>query len=85
MEAEAGARLTPLDAYLLRRRRRGPLPKWSSLVLLSAGSPARQVRFAFESTFPRPEVLRQVFRDSEACSPARLYGLRAAQMLGMLR
>jgi hypothetical protein len=43
------------------------------------------VRFAFESTFPRPEVLRQVFRDSEAYSHARLYGLRAAQMLGMLR
>jgi hypothetical protein len=74
-----------LDAYLLRQRRRGPLPKWSSLALLSAGNPARQVRFAFESTFPRPEVLRQVFRDSEACSHARLYGLRAMQMLGMLR
>lgn len=84
-EAGTGLRLTPLDAYLLRRRRRGPLPKWSSLSLLSTGSPARQVRFAFESTFPRPEVLRQVFRDSEACSPARLYGLRAMQMLGMLR
>jgi hypothetical protein len=85
VEATAGTRLTPLDTYLLRRRRRGPLPKWSSLSLLSTGSPARQVRFAFESTFPRPEVLRQVFRDSEACSPARLYGLRAMQMLGMLR
>jgi hypothetical protein len=85
VEATAGAVLTPLDAYLLRQRRRGPLPKWSSLALLSAGSPARQIRFAYESTFPRPEVLRQVFRDSEACSHARLYGLRAMQMLGMLR
>jgi hypothetical protein len=54
-------------------------------VLLSAGSPARQLRFAFESTFPRPEVLRQVFRNSTGYPPARLYGLRAAQMLGMLR
>jgi hypothetical protein len=85
VEATAGARLTPLDTYLLRRRRRGPLPKWSSLSLLSTGSQARRIRFAFESTFPRPEVLRQVIRDSEAYSHARLYGLRAAQMLGMLR
>jgi hypothetical protein len=80
----AGA-IDPLSAYLLRLRRRGPLPKWSSLALLSAGSPARRIRFAFESTFPRPEVLRQVIQGSEACSRTRLYGLRAAQMIGMLR
>jgi hypothetical protein len=85
MEAEAGARLIPLYAYLLRRRRRGTLPKWSSLALLLTGSPARPVRFALESTLPRPEVLRQVIRDSGAYSHARLYGLRAMQMIGMLR
>lgn len=83
--APAAGAIDPLSAYLLRLRRRGQLPKWSSLVLLSAGSPARQIRFAFESTFPRPEVLQQVFRDSEGHSNTRLYGLRAAQMLGMLR
>jgi hypothetical protein len=84
-DAPADGAMDPLSAYLLRLRRRGPLPKWSSLALLSAGSPARQLRFAFESTFPRPEVLRQVFRNSTGYPPARLYGLRAAQMLGMLR
>ena len=66
-------------------RRQGPLPKWSSLALLSTGSPARQIRFALESTFPRPEVLRQVIPRSETMSVGRLYGLRFKQMAGMLR
>jgi hypothetical protein len=84
-EAAGGLQLDPLSAYLLRQRRRGPLPKWSSLALLSTGSAARQIRFAFESTFPRPEVLQQVIPRSTTMSAGRLYGLRFKQMAGMLR
>ncbi len=76
--------LDPLSTHLVRRRRRGPLPKWSSLALLSAGGWTRRARFAFESTFPRRDVLQQVIRGSEDMSGLRLYGLRMKQMVGMM-
>jgi hypothetical protein len=79
------AGVSPLSRHLLRRRRHGPLPAWSSLVLLSAGGPARQFAFALESALPRPDVLRQVFPDHAGLSDCRLYGKRVRQLLGMLR
>jgi hypothetical protein len=85
VQAMSGLGVGPVARFLLRMRRQGPLPKWSSLVLLSTGSPARQIRFALESTFPRPEVLRQVIPRSETMPVRRLYGLRFKQMAGMLR
>ena len=83
--ALAGLNLSALDRYLLRMRKRGPLPKWSSLTLLSAGNCLRRLEFAFESTFPRPEILRQVFADRNEQSDRRLYGLRIRQLLGMIK
>ena len=83
--ALAGLSLSALDRYLLRMRKRGPLPKWSSLTLLSTGNFLRRMEFAFESTFPRPEVLRQVFADRRGRSDRALYGLRIRQLLGMLK
>ncbi len=71
--------------YLLRRRRDGALPVWSSLVLLSAGGPVRQLALALESMFPRPGVLRQVFPQYAGLSGRRLYGRRLRQLLEMLR
>jgi hypothetical protein len=82
--ATAKPKLTALGRYLLRRRKRGPLPKWSSLELLSAGSRIRQLEFAFESMFPRPEILRQVFTDRADLRDWQLYGLRIRQLLGMI-
>jgi hypothetical protein len=83
--ATAGRTLSPVRRYLLRMRRSGPLPKWSSLALLAAGNPVRQLEFALESMFPRPEVLRQVFADRLDLSDGQLYGLRVRQLLGMMR
>ena len=80
----AGLKLTALGRYLLRMRKRGPLPKWSSLELLSAGSRVRQLEFAFESMFPRPEILRQVFADRVGLRDWQLYSLRIRQLMGML-
>jgi hypothetical protein len=82
--AAAGPRLTALGRYLLRLRKKGPLPKWSSLELLSAGSRLRQLEFAFESMFPRPEILRQVFADRAGLKAWQLYSLRIRQLLSML-
>jgi hypothetical protein len=82
--ATAGSKLTALGRYLLRMRKRGPLPEWSSLELLSAGNPLRQLEFAFESMFPRPEILRQVFAGRTGLRDWQLYGLRVRQLLGML-
>jgi len=83
--ASAGRTLSAAQRYLLRMRRSGPLPKWSSLALLAAGNPVRQLEFALESMFPRPEVLRQVFADRLDLSARQLYGLRVRQLLGMVR
>ena len=82
--ATAGLKLTALGRYLLRMRKKGPLPKWSSLELLSARNRVRQLEFAFESMFPRPEVLRQVFADRAGLRDWQLYSLRIRQLLGML-
>jgi hypothetical protein len=82
--ATAKPKLTALGRYLLRMRKKRPLPKWSSLELLAAGSRIRQLEFAFESTFPRPEILRQVFTDRLDLSDWQLYGLRVRQLLRMV-
>ena len=83
--ASAGLGLSAVQRYLLRMRKRGPLPKWSSLFLLTAGNRIRQLGFALESMFPRPEILRQVFVDRLDLSDWQLYGLRVRQLLGMMR
>jgi hypothetical protein len=66
-------------------RRKGPLPKWSSLALLTTGHPVRQIEFALESMFPRPEVLRQVYAQRPDLSDRQLYGKRVRQLLGMVK
>ena len=83
--ATAGLALSAVQRYLLRMRKRGPLPMWSSLSLLTAGNRVRQLEFALESMFPRPEILRQVFADRLDLSDWQLYGLRVRQLLGMMR
>jgi len=83
--ASAGLPLSAVQRYLLRMRKRGPLPMWSSLCLLTAGNRVRQLEFALESMFPRPEILRQVFADRLDLSDWQLYGLRVRQLLGMMR
>ncbi len=82
----ADAGISPLARYLLRRRRGGPLPVWSSLALLSAGGPLRQLVAGHgEHASPGRSVLRQVFPEHAGLSDSRLYGRRIRQLLGMLR
>jgi hypothetical protein len=83
--ADAGPALSAVQRYLLRMRRKGPLPKWSSLALLTTGHPVRQIEFALESMFPRPEVLRQVYAQRPDLSDRQLYGRRVRQLLGMVK
>lgn len=82
---KADVRLSALEKHLLRMRTRGALPKWSSLVLLRAGSGLKQAEYALESMFPRPAVLRQVFAGRDDLRDWQLYTLRVRQLMGMLR
>ncbi len=83
--ATTGPALSAAQRYLLRMRKKGPLPKWSSLALLTTGNPVRQLEFALESMFPRPEVLRQVYAGRPDLSDRQLYGRRVRQLLGMMK
>ena len=83
--AFAGLNLSALARSFCGCAKRGPLPRRSSLTLLSTGNRFHRLEFAFESTFPRPEVLRQVFADRHEQSDRALYGLRIRQLLGMIK
>jgi len=79
-------KLTVLEKKVLKRRiRKGALPRWSSLFLLTSGKKMNK-RFAFilETLFPRPDILRQVFPDSESSGTFGLYLKRTRQLFGML-
>jgi hypothetical protein len=76
--------ISGLEKHLLRRRREGPLPRWSPLVLLSAGGGMRQLEFVLENFFPRPAVLQEIFSPNVGFSEWRLYGKRVRQLFGML-
>ncbi len=72
---------------ILNRRVKGrPIPTWSQLMLMSAGTGLRaRIAFVSESLFPKPRVLRQVFPNSKRLSNRRLYWKRALQILGSLK
>jgi len=67
---------------LTRRATRGALPLWGPLVFFSSQSSlgSRAVS-AFETLFPRPATLRQIFRDTRT-SLWRLYVRRFGQLVG---
>jgi len=74
-----------LHARALRQRgRRGALPVWGPLLFFSSqrGVWGRAASI-LETLFPRPEVLRQVFRDAET-SAWRLYLRRVGQLVGLV-
>ena len=78
-------KISGLEKHLLRRRKEGPLPRWSPLVLLSAGGGMRQLEFVLENCFPRPAVLREIFTPNADLSEWRLYGKRIRQLFGMIK
>lgn len=80
-------RLNFLERKVLWRRiKKDSLPIWSPLVLFSTGMGLRKsFSLVFETLFPRPEILRQVFEGSPNRKVWQLYGMRILQLLGMIR
>ncbi|MBW2428796.1 MAG: nucleotidyltransferase family protein [Deltaproteobacteria bacterium] len=85
--ARQSMRLNVLEKMILKNREKGnPLPEWSPLLLFSAGQGLpRRLAFAFESLFPRREILRQVFVDYPDLKDWQLYWKRALQLLGAIK
>jgi hypothetical protein len=71
---------------ILEKRSNGhPLPQWSPLLLLSGGKPLRKrLTVGFETLFPRPEILRQVFADASQLSVRQIYWKRVRQLAGAI-
>ena len=80
-----GAPLGRLERRALAlRRARGALPAWGPLLFFSAQRSFRErATSIFETLFPRPTVLRQIFEDRTS-SIATLYFKRFWQLLEML-
>ena len=68
------------------RRSRNALPEWCQIMLLPAGKGLRKrTAFIFETLFPRPEILRQVFAGSPHLKTWQLYWKRSLQLIGFPR
>ena len=85
LAAESG--ISRLERMLLDRRLRGSaLAAWSPLLLLTSGKGFwKSAAFAFESLFPRPEILRQVFANTSHLKIWQLYLKRALQLVSQAR
>ena len=79
--------LNRLERMILNQRSKGhPLPQWSPLLLLSGGQGLRKrLALGFETLFPRPEILRQVFADASQLSVRQIYWKRVRQIVGAIR
>jgi hypothetical protein len=77
-------RLNRLEKMILENRLNGkPLPTWSPMHLLTTGKGfSKKAAFIFESLFPRPEILRQVFANTPDLKIWQLYLKRALQLVG---
>jgi hypothetical protein len=87
VKVEALPRLSRLEKKVLQQRIQGDaLPPWGPAFLFSSGKgPMKALPLFFESLFPRPEILRQIFPERSEVKTSRLYLKRAVQLLGMLR
>ena len=83
----AGRSLTWLERVILEKRLNGrPLPDWAPLLLFTSGKNLMtRVYFVFETMFPRPPVLRQIFCGKPDFKTWQLYLKRALQLLRMVR
>jgi hypothetical protein len=77
-------KLSVLEKKVLGIRiREESLPLWAPVFLFSSGMELRnRLRFTFQSIFPNPETLRQVFADSPDLKVWELYGKRVLQFFG---
>ena len=80
-------RLSSLEKKVLRERtKRHALPVWASLILFTSGKGLKQrFSFIFETLFPRPEILRQIFADSADRKVWHLYCKRVLQLFRMIK
>jgi hypothetical protein len=71
----------------LRKRLNGrPLPDWAPLLLFTSGKGlTARMSFVFETLFPRPPILRQIFSATPNFKTWQLYLKRAFQLVGMVR
>ncbi len=77
-------RLSTLERWVLRmRKRNGRLPGWSTLVLFPASMRRGRWMFIWETFFPQPEVLRQVFPHLYQRSAKWLYARRLLQLVAL--
>ena len=83
----AGRSLTWLERMILQKRLNGrPLPDWAPLSLFTSGKGlTARVSFVFETLFPRPAVLRQIFSATPNFRTWQLYLKRVFQLVGMVR
>jgi hypothetical protein len=80
-------RLDRLEKKILMDRLNGkPLPVWSPMLLFTSGKGfSKKGAFIFESLFPRPEILRQVFANAPDLKIWQLYLKRALQLVGHVK
>jgi hypothetical protein len=76
-------RLNRLEKKILENRLNGrPLPTWSPMLLFTTRKGlSLKAAFIFESLFPRPEILRQVFANTPDLKIWQLYLKRALQLV----
>ena len=79
--------LTWPERMILAKRLDGrPLPNWAPLLLFTAGKNFNtRVAFVFETLFPRPSVLRQIFNHRPDFRTWQLYIKRALQLFRTVR
>jgi hypothetical protein len=83
----ASRSLNRLERKVLGKRlSASPLPIWAPLLLFTSGKKFhKKVLFVFESLFPRPEILRQVFTNSPDLKVWQLYLKRVWQIVGQVK
>jgi hypothetical protein len=80
-------RLHVLEKKVLRERIKGDsLPFWAPVLLFSSEKGLKKrFSFIFESVFPRPEILRQIFVDSPGLKVWQLYLMRVLQVIKKIK
>lgn len=76
-----------LEKKALRQRmEKGFLPTWAPVILFYSGKGlGKRFSLIFETLFPRPEILRQVFTDPPDLKVRQLYWRRIIQLLSKVR
>ena len=79
-----GHKLSVLEKKILRKRiDQKALPLWAPVFLFASGMELRnRLKFTFQSIFPNPKTLRQVFAGSPELKVWELYGKRILQAFG---